>query len=375
MPDKMIVTKTKLDALATSVSQKTGVAAPLTIAGMKTAIDNITVPSGDITISSNGTVNVAQYANAIVNVQGAGDDVPIFTFTQNPDTSVTTPIISCNKTYTECNTIINSKIYALTGDGINVYGSLTLTGQGGGSIRYTAFQATNPICDIVYYSNGNIDYIQPSQFNLTLTAVQNGTYWSGNEGGVYTKVVVNVPASTPNLQTKTVTPTTSQQFVTPDSGYDGLSSVTVNAAPSVSATQDANGYVILPATGGSGGSSVQTATGTFTGSGTITESIPCNFEPDLIQVYGDLSGSVSLRGVISFMIIKDKSIVVTSDGSSSAFTETLFYEGFNITGYGSTSYPYASYSNNTLTLNMVQDSNQSRFNSQITYNYTLIKWS
>lgn len=44
MPDKMIVTKTKLDALATSVSQKTGVAAPLTIAEMKTAIDNLVIP-------------------------------------------------------------------------------------------------------------------------------------------------------------------------------------------------------------------------------------------------------------------------------------------------------------------------------------------
>lgn len=41
MADKVIVTKTKLDALATSISEKSGVATPMTIAQMKAAVDGI----------------------------------------------------------------------------------------------------------------------------------------------------------------------------------------------------------------------------------------------------------------------------------------------------------------------------------------------
>lgn len=71
------------------------------------------------------------------------------------------------------------------------------------------------------------EYIVPSG---TLSITQNG---SGIDVSGYAAVNVAVDGSSPiSLQTKTATPSESQQTVTPDTGYGGLSSVTVEAIDS-----------------------------------------------------------------------------------------------------------------------------------------------
>ena len=59
-----------------------------------------------------------------------------------------------------------------------------------------------------------------------LSVTENGTYTAPVGVDGYTPVVVEVPE--PTVQSKTVTPLTTQQVIEPDEGYDYLSSVTVN---------------------------------------------------------------------------------------------------------------------------------------------------
>lgn len=142
--------------------------------------------------------------------------------------------------------------------------------------------------------------------------------------------------------------------------------------------------VDLPQTGGGtvrfyesgGGSSAQTATGTVSGSGSNILQIPCDFAPDLIYVYGDMSGSASLRGCVSFTIIKDTYLEMTVDGSSSSADEFIYWNDHSITGYSSdTSMPYGEYTNGNVLLDVVENSSATRFNSGVTYTYKFIKWT
>ena len=91
-------------------------------------------------------------------------------------------------------------------------------------------------------------------------------------------------------QSKTVTPKASSQTIKPDSGYDGLSQVTINGDSDLKAANVLKGVNIFGVTG----TAAKVATGTFTaqymgnnGASTVISGL--GFTPSKIYVFEDLN--------------------------------------------------------------------------------------
>ena len=267
------------------------------------------VPTETKKITANGTYSpsAGKYFSS-VEVAIAGDTPTYQSKTISPSTSVQT--VTADSGYDALSDVTVNAIQTETK-------SVTPT---------TSTQKVTPTSG-KYLTEVSVSAIQTETKSVT----SNGTY-KPTSGKYFSSVTVNVPSQTFNTQTKTVTPTESTQTVSPDNGYNGLSTVTVKP---ISSTYIGSAVPTKGATTITPNSNSQTAisSGTYATGNIIVSAVPSETKEITSNgTYAPTSG----KWFSSVTVDVPSSGIDTSDATATADDivkdKTAYVKGEKITG-------------------------------------------
>lgn len=127
-------------------------------------------------------------------------------------------------------------------------------------------------------------------------------------------------------------------------------------------------------TASGGGTSVKTATGTFTGNGTRTIDVSCDFEPDIVYVTSN-PGTTASSGTVALIIVRGMMAATRYRNNS---TTNSHYAIPDITAMNTSGSSYswrATYANGKVTLYCFSSNARGLLTNGRTYSYTFIKYT
>ena len=178
------------------------------------------------------------------------------------------------------------------------------------SKKYIKFGDITRFADMLFRKASELYVrVEASSFgNATAEDVLEGKTFTSTEG---IKVTGTAKVSVPTLQAKTATPATSQQIITPDSGYDGLSSVTVESMPS--------GSLSTPTISSSGLITTQVGTSGYLASGTsVTKQLTTQAAKTVTPTTSEqtvVNSDVYTTGAVKVAAVPSETKTITVNGT------------------------------------------------------------
>lgn len=181
---------------------------------------------------------------------------------------------------------------------------------------------------------------------------------------------------TANVTTKaaaTITPGTTNQTIASGTYLTGTQTISGDA--NLVAGNIKNGTPIFGVTGTYEGSNpVKTKTGTFTGNGTRTIDVACDFEPDLVYFTSDPGTSAS-SGTVAAIIARDMMAATRYRNNSTSNSHYAVTPCVNLNTSGSSYSWRATYASNKVTLYCFSSGTRSLLTNGRTYTYKFVKWT